>query len=329
MSLNSRAEIKAILEKKYYDVCITEVNSTEDLDKLIARKPDLVFLGMKFAPVSSNAVTGSDWSSQRLTEAGIPYTGSSQAASMLEYDKLLAKEKVSGLGLATAASLLLKQGEIYDKQEITLDYPIFIKPVVGGGSTGINDGSLVHNFDELEQQVRWLMGSFRSDALLESYLPGREFSVGVLQKIGSPDFHLLPIEIVAPLNKFGSRFLSSQIKRTEPHQTLEITDKQLKSSISTFALRIFKALGGQDYGRIDIRMDDNGLAHFLEANLQPSLLNNYGNLPRASLMNIGLTHDQLIFQIAELGLAKNIEQPSVIDNFSNLITGIKLQELLA
>lgn len=329
MSLDSRVEIKAILEKHYADVRITDVCNIAELDKVIARRPDLVFLGMKFVSDDSSVDARPIWLSQRLSEAGIAYTGSDKAASMLEHNKQLAKQQVYGQGLVTAASLLLRHGEHYEEREITVDYPIFIKPVDGGGGSGINEHSLVHNFSELEQQVAWLMDCHQTDVLLESYLPGREFSVGILQEISSTQFHALPLEIVAPPNQTGSRFLSSRIKRADAEQAFEITDPQLHSTLCAFALSAFEALGGQDYGRIDVRMDSNGTPHFLEANLLPSLLNNYGNLPKASLMNIGLTHERLVLQITTLGLAKNAEALPLVDDSLGYVPGVRLQELLA
>lgn len=328
MGLNSRIEIKKILQQHYSDVRITDVCDAEELDGITARKPDLVFLGMKFVPENSHPDSNLIWLSQHLSEAGIAHTGSDKAASMLEHNKQLAKERVTEQGLATAASLLLRQGEYYNEQDITIGYPIFIKPVDGGGGSGINERSLVYDFSELQLQVEWLMNNYQTDALLESYLPGREFSVGILQDSTMATCTALPLEIVAPPNQAGSYFLSSRIKQADTEQTLEIYDAGLKSRLSTFALRIFEVLGGQDYGRIDIRMDSIGTPHFMEANLLPSLLNNYGNLPKASLLNIGLTHEQLILRIASLGMARNIEQPLIMNEELGYIIGPTFQELL-
>lgn len=325
MSLASRMEIKRVLEKQYTDVRITDICDTTALDELIARQPDLVFLGMKFLLDDSGSPV---WLSQHLSAAGIAYTGSGKTASALEHNKHLAKQKVSEQGIATAASLLIKQGESYKEEDVTIGYPVFIKPVDGGGGSGINEYSLSHNFSELKLQVAWLMDNYRTDVLLENYLAGREFSVGILQEPYSALVHALPLEIVAPLNQTGSRFLSSRIKRADEEQSLEIIDQGLKSSLSSFALRAFKALGGRGYGRIDIRMNSDGKPHFLEANLLPSLLNNYGNLPKASLMNIGLTHDELILQIAMLGMTNNAQQLPVANSSLGYMTNARLRELL-
>lgn len=327
MSLDSRVEIKAILEKRYSDVRITDVCSVEDLEIMIERKPDLVFLGMKFVPDDSGADATPVWLTERLSEAGIAQTGSGKEASMLEHNKQLAKQRVAERGLSTAESLLLKRGQVYIDQDIGIEYPIFIKPVDGGGGSGINEGSLVHNFAELRSQTTWLIEQFQTDALLETYLPGREFSVGILQKESSLNYHLLPLEIVAPANNSGSRYLSSRIKQADSEETLEIMDHTLKSRISTFALSVFKALGGRDYGRIDIRLDSSDVPHFLEANLLPSLLSNYGNLPKASLMNINLSHEQLILQIASMGMSRSTEHSPAISHSLDEAVDIVLQKL--
>lgn len=329
MSLDSRTAIQSILQKRYSDVRITDVSNVAALDEVIMRNPGLVFLGVKFVPNDAYTNAGPVWLSQRLSSAGIACTGSSKAAFMLEHNKQLGKQQVRSEGLATADSILLEQGESFMEADISIDYPIFVKPVDGGGGSGINEHSLVHNFDELKTQVAWLMENVKTDALLESYLPGREFSVGILQEGSSDDFHAMPLEIVAPKNLGGSRFLSSRVKREDAEQTYEITDHDLKNRLSRFALSAFTALGAEGYGRIDVRMDADGKPHFLEANLLPSLLDNYGNLPKACFMNIGLGHSALILQIAALGLAKNDDQLSFDNDTAGYSIATGLQAIPA
>lgn len=328
MSLSSRMEIKSVLEKRYSDVRISEVSDRDALDGVIARQPDLVFLGMKFIPGCSYSALGHEWMSQCLQDAGIAYTGSGMAAAVLEHNKHKAKHRVRKHGLATAESIVLAQGQEYTEADITMNYPIFIKPVDGGGGSGINEGSLVHSFVELKNQVSWLLSRIRSGALLETYLPGREFSVGILRDTQSDTFHAMPLEIVAPLNQVGSRFLSSSVKQADSEQTLEVTDHILKDKLRTFALDAFNALGAEDYGRIDIRLDAAGELHFLEANLLPSLLDNYGNLPKAALMNIGLGHSALVLQIAELGWEKLNQWPEFTEEPTGYSLGPVLQPIV-
>jgi len=305
MSLASRREIQRILSRKYSDVRITDVNTRADLDQVIARRPDLVFLGMKFIPNDTDGGASKIWLNEELSKARIVFTGSEQLASKMEHFKHLAKEAVLKHGLKTADSQLISHGENLIQEDILISYPIFVKPESGGGGSGINESSLVHTFDELRKQIAWLSSASKTDILLESYLPGREFSVGLLRKRGINGFHLMALEIVAPKNLTGARFLSSKIKQADTEQTMEVTDRLLKMKINDLALKVFNTLGARDYGRIDIRLDANNVPHFLEANLLPSLLNNYGNLPKATMLNIGMSHERLILEIVELALSNN------------------------
>ncbi len=303
----SRIGAKEVLEKRYSNVRITDVRTVEDLEGVVARRPDLVFLGMKFVLDNTSPQPRRVWLAERFARAGIAYTGSDGAASMLEHDKLSSKSRIKTSGLKTADSQLIRRNEPYTEADINLPYPIFIKPVDGGGGSGINENSLVRNFSALKEQVSWLMDRCKTDALLETYLPGREFSVGVLRRRLSSGFSLLPLEIIAPVNQLGERFLSSRVKQEDSEKTLEVTDLGLRRKINQLAYESFIALGAEDYGRIDIRLDESGEPYFLEANLLPSLLNNYGNLPKAALLNIGLSHKELILKIASLGLTKSSE----------------------
>jgi D-alanine-D-alanine ligase-like ATP-grasp enzyme len=102
----SCAMIQALLAKHYQHVGITLINNLDDLEKLVAQKPDLVFLGVKHIPVLGNKL----WLSGYLQEAGINYTGSQAAAIALDYDKPQAKQVVTAAGLATAQSFSAHPG---------------------------------------------------------------------------------------------------------------------------------------------------------------------------------------------------------------------------
>lgn len=319
MSFDSRQAIRQVLSRHYEDVAISEVNSTMDLELVIARQPDLVFMGMTFAPDNpgqSREMQTNSWLSTRLSQANIMYTGSSRKASQLDRNKNLAKQRVSSHGLATAKFQVITRNQSITPDDITLSYPIFVKPTDGGGGGGINEQSLVHSFEQLQSQVRALHASRLSNTLLEEYLPGREFSVGLLRKPGSNDFHILPLEIIARKNTNGDQFLSSKSKSDNAGKTVTVTDPGIRTAINELALKSFTALGARDYGRIDIRLDASGTPHFLEANLLPSLLVDYGSLPMACAANIGLSHEDLILQITELALSRDPQSSVVERSFS-------------
>jgi D-alanine-D-alanine ligase len=308
MSEESCTSILAVLSKHYTNVGVTIVNNLADLDALVANCPDLVFLGMEFIPSRFElglADPNKIWLSDVFDSRGISYTGSAQMAHELERNKPLAKQRVMEAGLKTSGYYVVEQNQPLNRDDVRLDFPLFIKPASRGGGLGIDSDSVVHNFEQLRIKAYSLITKFRSDVLIEEYLPGREFSVAVLKDEYSTGFYTMPIELVAPPDKNGSRLLSGRVKSSNTEQALEITDTIVKSKVTALALAVFQALGARDYGRIDIRMDTNGTPHFLEANLIPSLISGYGSFPKACVLNIGLQYEQMILQIARLGLARN------------------------
>ena len=115
----------------------------------------------------------------------------------------------------------------------------------------------------------------------------------------------MPLELVAPVDEHGHRILSDAVKSADTEAFLPVETGVLKESIKRLALQVFKTLGAQDYGRIDIRLDGDGTPQFLEANLIPSLLNHYGNFPKACLLNMSLGFEPMLLQIVRLGLQRN------------------------
>ena len=145
---------------------------------------------------------------------------------------------------------------------------------------------------------------FQADALVEEYLPGREFSVAILKDEDTTAFQVMPIELIAPADSYGARLLSGQVKMSNSEQVLQVIDEAIKSKVTKLALDAFYTLGARDYGRIDIRLDAEGVPHFLEANLIPSLISGYGSFPKACKLNIGLEYGPMILRIAQLGLSR-------------------------
>lgn len=308
MSQESRDAILAVLTKHFTRVGITIVNNLSDLRALVAAKPDLVFLGMKFIPADPTLGIQDPnkiWISDYLDMHGIAYTGSSQEAHELEINKNFAKKCVADAGLETSPFLVSRKSKPINKSEITLSYPLFIKPTNRGGGLGIDGDSVVNNFEELQTKVKSIATNHQADSLIEQYLPGREFSVAILKDNYSEDYETMPIELVAPPSKKGARLLSDQVKTSNAEEVFEVTDSIIRDKVTKLALDVFYALGARDYGRIDIRLDQSGTPQFLEANLLPSLICGYGSFPKACLLNIGLDYEPMILNIVELALSRS------------------------
>lgn len=305
MSEESSASIVAVLSKYFSEVGVTIVNNLSDLENLVSRRPDLVFLGMEYIPKEGALATQAGnriWLSSYFEDHGIPYTGSEQPAHLLQRNKQLAKRRLLELNLSTPPFCVIRSGQLPQRADIKLNYPLFVKPTNKGGGCGIDSNSIVYNFEQLSSKVRSIGAIYQADSMIEEFLPGREFSVAVLKDDSSDDFLLMPIELIAPIDKNGMRILSAKVKTDNNEQAIKIDDEALATRVKEFSLEIFKALGARDYGRIDIRIDKNGVLHFLEANLIPSLTSGYGSFPKACMLNLGIDYQAMILRITKLGL---------------------------
>jgi D-alanine-D-alanine ligase len=322
MSQNSCDAIFAVLDKQYTTVRISIVNNLSDLAAIVNRNPDLVFLGMEFIPQNPSLGLHDPnkiWITSYLDEHDITYTGSSQPSHELERNKPLAKQQVLSAGLKTAEFYVIKQNQALVSHDVPLTFPLFIKPTNRGGGLGVDSNSVAYNFEQLVSKVSSISDNLKSDSLIEEYLPGREFSVAILKEEHSPEFSVMPIELVAPFDKNGDRILGGKVKSSNTEQVIEVTDEVIKSKVTTLALDVFYALGARDYGRIDIRLDKHGVPHFLEANLIPSLISGYGSFPKACMLSINLGYESMINRIIKLGLDRI---PEYIEDFPEAITAM-------
>lgn len=324
MSQISCDGIFAVLDKYYSGVKVTVIEDILDLEALVARKPDLVFLGMEFIPADPLLHLDDPlkiWIAQYLDEGNITYTGSGPKAHQFGRDKSLAKQRVLDAGLSTSPFYVIRRDQPSTQAaNPELTFPLFIKPVNRGGGFGIDSNSVVHNANQVNAKVHSITVNLRSDSLVEEYLQGREFSVAVLKEEDSPEYSVMPLELVAPADTHGARILSGKVKSSNSEQVIEVTDSIIKSKVNELALRTFKALGARDYGRIDIRLDQHGVPHFLEANLIPSLISGYGSFPKACVLNANLDFESMILRITNLGLARRATSGTNIHELTPLVT---------
>lgn len=307
MSKESRHAIHRVLSKYYQKVGISLIDSVSDLEALVAKKPDVVLLGMKYVPSNSSEGSGEGnkvWLADYLEAHDIVTTGSPSIAHKRELDKSLAKQSVANAGVRTSDFIVIDVNQTIKKGYCHLEFPLFVKPLNRGGGLGVDTNSVVYNLAQLERKVNSITEKLKSPALIERYLPGREFSVAILRSRDKPEYSAMPIELIAPVDNKGVRILGGAIKSANAEKAIAVADEDTKRSVADEAVLAFKAIGGRDYGRIDIRMDENGIPYFLEANLIPSLINNYGSFPKACALNKGIPYEDMILRIVELGLAR-------------------------
>ena len=292
--------IQSILLKIYPDVRITVIETPKCLAKLAKRRPDLVFSGVKYFEFDSKKI----WLNDFLDLHKICYIGSNHAALNREHDKGLAKSFIRKAGIATADYVVIKKNSASTSNYLSMDYPLFVKPVIGGDSIGIDDLSLVFDRQQLDAKINQIFNVLDCDVLVESYLAGREFSVGILEDDMSGDLTAMPIEIIAPKNGLGHRFLDFDVKRLDQENVQKVTGKSLHEKLSKLGKAAFLALGGRSFARIDIKLCANSLPHFVEANLMPGLSKGY--FYRCCAMNLNMTHDEMILLLC----SNRINSPS-------------------
>ncbi|HVI02826.1 MAG TPA: D-alanine--D-alanine ligase [Enhygromyxa sp.] len=232
----------------------------------------------------------------------IPYTGSDPACLALCLDKSLAKRVAALAGVPTPAWTLMRGPERLPE---SIGFPAVVKPVAEGSSKGVVGSSVVHDEHELRGLVRQIVTRYDQPALVEAYLPGREFTVGLL---GEKRPRVLPaMEIIFtdqsvshPVYSYGHK------KETETGVRFEVpakVDDALGREISRVARRAFEALGCRDVARIDLRLDGHGRVAFIECNPLPGLSPGFSDLCVVAEA-AGLRYHELIGTILEPALRR-------------------------
>ena len=289
-------KILKILSKRYNDVFITTINCEEDLDQLVKRKPDLVFSGVKYFFFNNRKI----WLNDYLEMFEIPYIASSKAALDNESNKNRAKKLMQKARIKTADFFITNPGEYITEDLIPIKFPLFIKPVTGGDSRGIDKNSVVFNFESFTAKVLDIKVKQNSPSLVETYLDGKEYSVGIFEDSFNGNLRAMPIEIIVKKNVDGHCILDFDVKKNDEEKVILVADIKVFNKISKLAKNSFKALGGKSLGRIDIKMNSRGVPHFIEANLMPGLRKGY--FYRSCVLNLDMSYEDMIFSIANTGL---------------------------
>lgn len=305
MAPEAQLTLLEVLRRYYTSVKITNIDNMIDLESMVQRNPDLVVLGVQLIPLYADVDYDDSpkvWLSTYLFDRGINFTGSTNAAIRLQFYKEAAKQVVHDAGIATSRYFLSKLGApSYDHD---LEYPLFIKPSNRGDGKGIDDKSFVNSASEMRHKINSIHAELRSDALVEEYLSGREFSVAV---IASPNkkLRVMPVEIITIADANGNSFLSESIKTANTEEVIAVTDLDVKLAVSTLAAGAFTALGARDYGRIDIRFDKQGQPNFIEANLMPGL-SDHGYLYRCYMLNDNSSYEDMVLSIVGCGIRRGL-----------------------
>ena len=206
----------------------------------------------------------------------IPYVFSDALVLSLTLHKGMTKRIIRDLGIPTAPFAVVEQAE--DVVRVDLPYPLFVKPVSEGTGKGIGADSKVHNFEELKRVCLDRLYQFRQPVLVESFLPGREITVGIVGT--GKDARVIGMMEVIYNQKEQSGIYSYQNKaHYEEFIEYMIPEKQLYDQCAAVALSAWRGLGCRDGGRVDLRLDEHGIPNFMEVNPLAGLNPVHSDLP--------------------------------------------------
>ena len=193
-----------------------------------------------------------------LDELGIPFIGSDVIGCAIATDKALIKNLWIMNNLSTSPFVLaksLKDCAIFEIEK-PFDYPLFIKPSQGRGSSGIDKTSLVNSFDELKEQVEKRLTTINQPVMIERFLEGREITCGI---IGNGD-RIRALPLLEIIHEGKNKFLTFDKKELDDDnfQCPARLTPELTQNTQNLAISAFKIAGLKDYGRVDMILTKDG-----------------------------------------------------------------------
>ena len=228
----------------------------------------------------------------------IPCTFGDPVAMTVCLHKGLTKTLVAKCGIPTPQFAVVEV--MADLARIKLPFPLFAKPIAEGTGKGVSPASCISSAAELSQVCETLLANFRQPVLVETYLSGREFTVGILGT-GNDARVLGTLEIVLLSDAEPGAYSYINKERCEELVRYDLVRSDNDPEVAEaerIALISWRVLNGRDAGRIDLRSDGSGHPNFIEANPLAGLHPEHSDLPMIAT-KVGMSYEELIRQILE------------------------------
>lgn len=193
----------------------------------------------------------------------IPYVFSDAQVLTITLDKGLTKQIVRNFSVPTADYFVLKN--LDDLEKVNLPYPLFAKPIAEGTGKGVNANSKIVNKTELKNVCENLLKEFKQPVLIETFLSGDEFTVGIVGT-GDEARVIAVMEIVLGEKAEAEIYSYSNKDNYEDRVSYRLASDENAKKCEEVALAAWRCLGCRDGGRVDVRMDANGIVNFIEVN---------------------------------------------------------------
>jgi D-alanine-D-alanine ligase len=236
----------------------------------------------------------------------IPYTFSDPLVMALCLHKGLTKAVVRQAGLPTPDFAVIEERHSAAcPPAVDLPFPLFAKPAAEGTGKGISPVSKITDRESLARRCAELLAEYRQPVLVETYLPGREFTVGLIgtganaKVLGTLEILLRP-EAEAEVYSYANKENSEEL--VDYRLVLPEHDPEVRQA-EAVALGAWRALGCRDAGRVDLRSDRDGRPHFLEINPLAGLHPSHSDLPMLCTA-LGISYVTLIDRIVQSALER-------------------------
>lgn len=279
---------------------------TDFADKLKKAKVDIVF----------NIAEGTNGRGREaqvpaiLSFLGIPFSGSDETTLCLALDKALTKRYLSTYSVKTPAYQLIKSPD--EPLDPALRFPLIAKPNSEGSSKGISDLAVIHNADELKGMISRSFQLYGEPMLIEEYIKGREFTVGILGNgSGLHVFEPMEIRYLQEDTIYSYEVKKNYKKFVEYHCPPKL-DADTIDQIKSTSEKIYRALDCRDFSRIDFRLSNDGNLYFIEINPLPGLAPGYSDYPMLAEF-CGMDYQTLVKSVLNCALKRYGMQPIAVN----------------
>jgi D-alanine-D-alanine ligase len=234
----------------------------------------------------------------------IPYTFSDPLVLAVTLHKGMTKAILRNAGIPTPDFAVVET--VADVGRVNLPYPLFVKPVAEGTGKGISDASKVNSAPDLLAVCMRLLEEFHQSVLVETFLPGREFTVGVVGTGENAEVvGVMEVLFKDTRNSQGTDLIYSFHNKANYEEIIEyhIPEQAVVDACADVALASWRALGCRDGGRVDLRMDASGCPSFIEVNPLAGLNPVHSDLPIMCRLK-GMAFAELIRRILESTLKR-------------------------
>lgn len=252
-----------------------------------------------------------------LEAFNILYTFSDPLTLALSLDKAAAKSVIRDAGIPTPDFFLIKTRSDIDQLPERLQFPLFIKPVAEGTGKGITPESIVNSKNELKKNAAAMLDAHRQPVIVETYLPGREFTVGILGTDSrARSVGVIEVELLAGAEPLVYSYMNKELceERVLYKLVTGSDNAELIRECSDIALRSYIEMGCRDAGRVDLKTGADGNLYFLEINPLAGLHPTHSDLP-ICCSQAGISYESLIAAIIESAMERKASQRELRNYF--------------